>query len=216
MFKATVSTTPAEGDTSRMSRMAAFAEVVVPATVVEAVEPITLAEAKEHLRVVIPDDDVYISGLIVAARTTAEGKLKRTIVQRRRVARFSGWGVRARLLKPPVISVDNVGYYDETGGEVMLDAGRYYLAQDDEDGVPYVEFRAGEVYPLLDRRAHPITVYYTAGYAPGEVPASVVQWIKLAIGTMYNNRETILNGTISVALGDDFARWLLQPDMVYE
>jgi uncharacterized phiE125 gp8 family phage protein len=179
-------------------------------------EPLTLAQAKEHLRVVNSDDDAYIADLIVAARTMAEGKLNRTIVQRRRVVRASGWGSRIRLLKPPVVSLDNVGYYDETGGEMMLDVGRYYLAQDDDEGIPYVELRAGEVYPLLDRRAQAVTAYYTAGYAPDAVPASIVQWIKLAIGTMYNNRESVVNGAASAALGDDFARWLLQPHVVYE
>lgn len=181
------------------------------------VEPLTLAEAKEHLRVYIADDDAYISSLIVAARTMAEGKLNRTIVQRRRAARFTGWGAHMRLPKPPVISIDNVGYYDETGGEMMLDASRFYLAGEyDEDSLPYVAFRPGEAYPLLDLRAHPITVYYTAGYVPGEVPADIVQWIKLAIGTMYNNRESVVNGVTSNPLGDDFTRWLLQPHMVYE
>lgn len=179
-------------------------------------EPVALAEAKEHLRVYGEDDDGYISSLIVAARAMAEGKLNRTIVQRRRVARFSDWGVRMRLPKPPVISVDNVGYYDETGGEMMLDGARYYLVYEDEDGVPQVNFRAGEPYPILDRRAQAVTVYYTAGYPPGEVPPTVVQWIKLAIGTMYANRETVVNGVASNALGDDFCRWLLQPHTVYE
>ena len=195
-------------------------DTFVPAAVaptLEVVEPVTLAEAKEHLRVHIPDDDAYISTLIVAARAMAEGRLNRTIVQRRRAMRFSGWGVHMRLLKPPVLSIDRIGYYDETGGEVLLDDGRFYLAGEyDEDGTPYAAFRPGEPYPALDSRAEPITVYYTAGYVPGEVPASIVQWIKLAIGTMYNNRESVVNGVTSAALGDDFSRWLLQPYMVYE
>lgn len=180
------------------------------------VEPVTLVEAKEHLRVYGEDDDGYISSLIVAARAMAEGKLNRTIVQRRRAARFSSWGAPMKLLKPPVISIDNVGYYDDTGVETMLDPIRYFLALDYEDGATYVGFRSGEAYPLLDRRDRPVTVYYTAGYPPGEVPPTVVQWIKLAIGTMYANRETIVNGTSSQPLGDDFARWLLQEHMVYE
>lgn len=218
MTTVTVSETPPE-ETGGVVLLDPKALSVAPAALapLDVVEPVTLEEAKEHLRVHIPDDDGYISSLIVAARTMAEGKLNRTIVQRRRAVRFSGWGVHMRFPKPPVISIDRVGYYDETGGELLLDPALYYLAGEyDEDGVPYVAFRPGEPYPALDRRAEPITVYYTAGYAPGEVPASIVQWIKLAIGTMYNNRETVVNGVASNALGDDFARWLLQPHQVYE
>lgn len=180
-------------------------------------EPITLQQAKDHLRVFISDDDEYIAGLIVAARTAAEGRLNRTIVQRQRVARFAGWGARMRLLKPPILTVDSIGYIDETGGEMLLDGGRYYLAEpEDEGGMFEVGLRAGEPYPLLDRRAHPLIVRYTAGYPVGGVPADIVQWMLLAIGTMYNNRESVIVGTISGALGDEFAKWLLQPHMVYE
>lgn len=179
-------------------------------------EPIGLQQAKDHLRVFIPDDDAYIMSLIAAARQAAEGRLNRTIVQRRRVARFSGWGASMALLKPPVISVDSIGYYDETGSEVNLDPSRFYMAPVNDDELPYVELRAGESYPVLDRRRQPVVVYYTAGYAPGEVPADIVQWMLLVIGTMYNNRESVVNGVASTALGDDFAKWLLQPHVVYE
>lgn len=194
-----------------------LAESVAPS--LDVAEPITLAQAKAHLRVVVADDDAYISGLIMAARQMAEGRLNRTIVQRRRAVRFSGWGDRMRLLKPPVISVDSIGYVDDTGGEMMLDASRYYLGvveDEEESGLPEIELRAGEAFPYLDRRAKPITVYYTAGYPVGGVPQPIIQWMLLSIGTMYDNRATVVNGVSTAALPDDFARWLLQPYMVYE
>jgi uncharacterized phiE125 gp8 family phage protein len=179
-------------------------------------EPITLEQAKAHLRVVVADEDDYISGLILAARQMAEGRLNRTLVQRARAARFSGWGDRMPLLKPPVISVDNIGYIDETGGEVMLDASRYYLTPVEEDELPEVELRSGESFPVLDRRAKPITVYYTAGYAAGQVPQPIIQWMLLAIGTLYANRESEVVGATVAPLPDDFMKWLLQPYRVYE
>ena len=186
------------------------------ATAVVAVEPITLQQAKEHLRVVVADDDAYISGLIVAARVAAEGRLNRTIVQRQRVARFAAWTDDMVLLKPPILSVDSVMYVDETGGEMPLDLGLYYLQPADEDTLPRLELRAGEPYPLLDRRRQPIAVHYTAGYAVGEVPPPIIQWMLLAIGTLYGNRESIINGSISQELAGDFVKYLLQPHMVYE
>jgi uncharacterized phage protein (predicted DNA packaging) len=42
-------------------------------------EPISLAEAKKHLRVEFEDDDTLIQGLIVAAREYAEGFLNRVL-----------------------------------------------------------------------------------------------------------------------------------------
>lgn len=180
-------------------------------------EPLTLEQAKAHLRVVVSDDDAYIAGLVVAARQMAEGRLNRTLVQRQRVARFSDWDERMALLKPPVLSVDAIEYADNTGTAGTLDAARYYVPPMDEDEVPRVELLAGESFPLLDtRRMHPVTVRYTAGYPVGQVPAPIIQWMLLCIGTMYENRATLISGTINTPLADDFARWLLQPYWVIE
>lgn len=199
-------------------------------------EPVTLLHAKEHLRVTAPDEDAYISGLITAARAMAEGRLNRTIVQRPRVARFVAWGApqnwrfvpgyyagsvvrgEMRLLKPPVISVDSVEYLDANGAEATLDTDRYYLVPANEDELPRVELVVDSTpLPVLaPGRRDLVRVYYTAGYPVGEVPAPIVQWILLALGTMYANRESVVNGVTSVPLADDFMKWLLQPYMVYE
>lgn len=201
------------------------------APTLDVAEPITLGRAKEHLRVVVADDDAYISSLIVAARKMAEDRLNRTIVQRRRVATFSGWGVRGyagchihplHLPKPPVISVDNVGYLGGgylyvSGDETMLDATAFYMPLVDDDEMPRVEIKEGTVLPVLAKNRHDaVRVYYTAGYPVGEVPAPIIQWMLLVIGTMYDNRESVVTGVTSVALADNFAKWLLQPYMVYE
>ncbi len=45
-----------------------------------AVEPIALADAKQHLRVISTDQDAIISRLIVAARRWCEAKLKQSLV----------------------------------------------------------------------------------------------------------------------------------------
>ena len=44
------------------------------------IEPITLAEAKSHLRVTFEDDDSYITALITAARQYAENYQNRVYV----------------------------------------------------------------------------------------------------------------------------------------
>src|SRR3974377_971688 len=45
-----------------------------------AVEPVTLAEAKQHARVEYPDDDALITGMIVAARRMAETRLRSALI----------------------------------------------------------------------------------------------------------------------------------------
>jgi uncharacterized phiE125 gp8 family phage protein len=203
--------------------------VALAAPALDVAEPITLARAKAHLKVVDPDEDDYISSLIVTAREMAEGRLNRTIVQRRRVAYFRAWGMTPppgyawvgngyplHLLKPPVISVDNVGYIDASGAEVMLDATAFYMPPVADDEMPRVELQSTLVPFLTTNRRDAVRVYYTAGYPVGEVPTPIIQWMLLAIGTMYANRENEVVGATVAPLPDNFSRYLLQPYMVYE
>lgn len=177
------------------------------------VEPITLERAKQHLRVVFDDEDDYISDLIITAREMAEGKLNRTITQRERTAVFSRWSGDRRLLKPPFVAISEVSYLDDSGTAQILPAGRYYA-------MPGEPAKLGLVYdgpfPDLAKREDALTVIYVAGYPEGQVPRPIIQWMLLAIGTMYDNRASVVNGVSTQALGDDFAKWLLQPYMVYE
>lgn len=188
------------------------------APALEIAEPITLDQAKAHLRVVVADDDAYIYSLILAARQMAEGRLNRTIVQRRRVALFHAWNTVFPLLKPPVISVDNIGYIDETGGEMLMDPGLFFLADAGEEEIPVAELNLGDepLPDLLRGRRNAVRVYYTAGYPVGQVPQPIIQWMLLAIGTLYANREAEVVGATVYALPDDFMKWLLKPYQVYE
>lgn len=175
-------------------------------------EPITLARAKAHLRVVINDEDDYIASLITAARTMAEGRINRTLVQRQLVAAFPAWCTRMALPKPPLVSVDNVIYLDTDGAEQSLDTYDVY----EHDTPAALALPYGTSPPALRWRPDAIRVTYTAGYADGNVPASILSWMLLVIGTLYDNRASSITGTITSSLPDDFMTWMLQPYMVYE
>lgn len=171
-------------------------------------EPITLERAKLHLRVVNPDEDDYILSMIIAARHMAEGRLNRTLVQRQLNTTFVSMHERMRLLKPPIVSVDSVQYVDADGA--VQEFSDFELIGEE------VAVSHGVTPPASRYRLDAIRVAYTAGYAAGEIPQPIVQWMLLSIGTMYDHRATIVNGSISQPLADDFVRWLLQPYMVYE
>lgn len=175
-------------------------------------EPITLAKAKAHLRVVCDDEDDYIAGLITAAREMAEGRLNRTLVQRQLTVAFPAWCVRMALPKPPLVSVDSVVYLDTDGVEQSLDE---YDVQ--EYATPAaISLSYGTPVPALRWRPDAIRVTYTAGYADGNVPAPILSWMLLVIGSLYENRETLSAGMQVYSIPDDFMSWMLQPYMVYE
>lgn len=178
---------------------------------VQVAEPISLQEAKEHLRVVYDDEDDYIASLIVAARQMAEGKLNRTITQRAVEAGFSRWGDLV-LRKPPVISVESITYTDDNGDEQVLED----FALRNRGHVARVALPYGAPWPALARQDEAIVVRYLAGYPPGEVPGPITQWMKLQIGTMYQQREGVVVGVSVSAVPEEITKWMLHPYMVYE
>lgn len=212
-----VTTEEISGDLAIKASLIAAASTATGESGAVAVEPITLAEAKAHLRVYGADDDAYISGLLIpAAREMAEGRLNRTIRRRTRVAAFRGWGDNFVLSKPPFVSIDTITYVDEGGQIQTLEGAAYYVAAQDDDAGGVVELVPGNALPYLYPRRLPITVSYLAGYAEGQVPAAIRQWMLLAIGDMYAHRESVAVGTITSAIPEDFMKLLIQPYMVYE
>jgi SPP1 family predicted phage head-tail adaptor len=67
-----------------------------------AVEPVTLTEAKQHLRVDIDDDDTYIEALIVAARQYAEEYLDRALISQQLAVRMDTFPYEFELPRPPM------------------------------------------------------------------------------------------------------------------
>jgi len=181
----------------------------------EIVEPITLDEAKEHLNLkgVIDDNDAMILSMITAAREMAEGKLNRTLVRRVREVAAPTWG-KIALHKPPFVQLESVSYFDADGQSFDVDASDLSVSSIREPAT--VSLRYGFSAPQLARQDEAIIVRYTAGYAPGQVPRMIVQWMLLAIGAMYENREAVVAGVSVATLPDDYMKWFLQPYMVYE
>lgn len=178
-------------------------------------EPITLDEAKRHLRLegVIDDEDDLISSMITAAREMAEGKLNRTLVRRVREVAACSWGT-ITMRKPPFVQLESVSYFDADGQSFDVDAADLSVSSIREPAT--VSLRYGFSAPQLARQDEAIIVRYTAGYAPGEVPRMIVQWMLLVIGALYAHRESFVAGVSVTMIPEEFNKWLLQPYMVYE
>jgi uncharacterized phiE125 gp8 family phage protein len=162
-------------------------EIVTPV----AVEPITLADAKAHLRVETVTDDAYITALIAVARQQAEHEAQRSFAPQTLRVRASAWGNGVELLRGPVNAVSHVRYQDAANVQQTLSASAYYL---DRSGlVPVVRSAAGANWPDVYPQNDVIEVQYTAGtWSAGagvEAPRAAVQYMLLLIGSMYENRE---------------------------
>jgi uncharacterized phiE125 gp8 family phage protein len=157
--------------------------------------PVTLAEAKAHLRVEHSEEDTLISGLISAATSYLDGWtgiLVRALVTQTWRQDFSNFCSKMRLPLYPVASVSSVNYIDVTGATISLASTEFELLADQLGA--YISPKAGKAWPVTGEGAVMANVTYIAGVASPDVPQAIKQAILLMIGDWYRSRETVAIG----------------------
>ena len=119
-------------------------------------EPVSLADAKAHLRVDVADDDALITRLITGARSELERGLGRALITQSYTYLLDAWpsGFAVDLPIAPVQSVDQVRIYALDGAFAVLPPGGYLL---DGLGSPPRLIRRGTMAwqnPLLPANCH--------------------------------------------------------------
>lgn len=151
-------------------------------------EPITLAEAKLHLRVDSTDDDSYITALIVAARQAAEHITERALLPQTWEMALDSLDGEIQLLKPPLVSITSFQYVDVDG--VLQTYTGYALDNYSEPARLTPSY--GTDWPVTRDQANSVLIRFVAGYADAaSVPQEIKSWILLRIGSLYENRESI-------------------------
>ena len=178
-----------------------------------AAEPLTLADAKPHLRVDadITEDDGLIAALIVTARQQAEHRTGRALVTqqwRLGLDRFADDSLELPL--PKLQSVQSVTYLDADGVRQTLAGAEYDVVTDELVGRLLPAF--GKTWPDCRIRPGSVQVSYTCGYGDAsDVPQSIKAWMLLAIGAWYENREALTSGKPVAELPRSFWDGLLDP-----
>ena len=172
-------------------------------TIPPAVEPITLEEAKLHLRVDIDDDDALITALIVAARQFAESLTGRSFVTQTWQLTLDYFPICLQLERGVVQTINSMTYRDMSGAiqTVPFSAPASGIQRSvdgnivaDLTGVPArITPAFGRIWPIPMPEIGAVTVNYTAGYGDDTaVPQGIKQWMLLRIGSMYAFREEIV------------------------
>ena len=174
-------------------------------------EPVSLAEAKLHLRVDFDDDDSLIQVLISAARQAAETLTNRQLVTARWrmvLDSFPGpslMGVPAGqvftlpghavlLPKSPVQSVVEIRYLDMAGVWQVMPAANYTVDCACEPARITPVF--GQIWPIALPQIGAVSVIFDAGYGDASaVPEGIKTWIKLRLGSLYVHREEVASMT---------------------
>jgi uncharacterized phiE125 gp8 family phage protein len=157
-------------------------------TAVPQIEPITLAEAKLHLRVDGNDEDVLLAALITAARQRAENNIKRAFIYQTWELILDEAKAEIEIPLPPLHAVTGIKVIAEDGTETVVDDSTYIV--DRGAGQPgRVRLKSGCSWPT-HRNFASFIITFEAGYgdAAENVPGPIREAIKHLIAQAYENR----------------------------
>ena len=164
------------------------------------VEPITLSEARAHMRVSHSEEDELIAGLVSSARITVETITRRSLIsQKWRL--FSDTFPPTSVIKlphSPVITVESVKYYD-TDGELQTFANSNYWV-DLVSAPARLMLRDGVSYPdTQDNRPNAVEITYTAGFGERResIPSPIRHCVKLLVAHLYENPDIVSAGQLN-------------------
>jgi uncharacterized phiE125 gp8 family phage protein len=175
-----------------------------------AVEPVTAAEAKAHLRVDGTAEDVLIASLILTSRLHIEAALGLALITQGWRLTLDRWpaGGEVRFPLRPVQSVGSITLRASDGSSTVVAPDTYLL-----DGQALLPRLVPNVaWPAPGRGAAGIEIAFTAGLAAAaaDVPAPIRHAILLLVAHWYEHRDPLEIGAASAAIPPAVSE-LLQP-----
>lgn len=151
---------------------------------------VTLADAKLHCRVDVPDDDALITQLVDAATQDAEHLMQRAIMPQQWQLTLDAFPSCIELQRPIVTAINSVKYVASATGTLTTLAGTEYLADLDSELVGRVTPAYGKSWPDTRVQLGAVQIVFTCGWPDANsVPAVIKRWICLRVGALYENRE---------------------------
>jgi uncharacterized phiE125 gp8 family phage protein len=174
-------------------------------------EPVTLAEAKVHLKVEIDDDDALIDSLIATAREQVEDWTRRAIMTQTWdyfldafpscnyiTLPFGNLQPDVAGPVPPAYAL-SITYRDSAGTVTTMVAGTDYLVEPNGDQHGRIVLPYGMTWPSVALYpSNPIAIRFNCGWADAaDVPAKIKAAIKILCSEMYENRgEAVIGQTV--------------------
>lgn len=155
-----------------------------------AVEPVTLAEVKAHLRLETNDEDGLLGGLVRAARVHLETETGLCLILRALRLYLDDWpdGRVIQIARGPVQTIETVTVYDALGAPVELDVAGYVL-----DGTARPARLVLPVRQASERAINGIEIDFAAGFGESgaDVPDTLKRALLLHVATMYELRGVL-------------------------
>lgn len=168
-------------------------------TVQPITEPITLSEAREHLRNEgLTADDDYINTLIVTARKWVEQYTSRALINQTWVQSWDVVPSKAvfELAVNPLVSITSFQYYDENGNSQNYTT--YQTDTQSEQAILCPDYNT--TFPSIQLgRLNAINLTFVCGYGTAaDVPGDIKHAIKIMLAYFYDeNRSGVVYGVKS-------------------
>jgi len=159
--------------------------------------PVSLAEAKAHLRVDSSEDDTLIGGLLASATAYFDGPNGIGLALCTQT-----WEVRLDVFPcgpicipiGPVASITSLKYFDPDGVEQTWAGSNY---ESDLTAPARVRPLAGGAWPAIRDKLAAVTLRFVVGQSAADVPADLKAAVLLVIGHLYANREAVAPAAMS-------------------
>ncbi len=168
-----------------------------------ALEPVSLREAKAHLRVDHADEDLAIAGFITSSRMQIEAVLDAALVRQQWRWTADSWPLNT-VVEPalrPLLSVDAVRVRDAGGVATVLDPADYHVGA---AGGPVRIVPASGHWPTPGTRRGGIEIDFTVGFgaSAGDVPDDLRQALLLLTAHWFEHREPAAAGAGTAPVPD--------------
>jgi uncharacterized phiE125 gp8 family phage protein len=150
--------------------------------------PLTLSEAKSHLRLLHDDLDVEVAAALEAAVEYCETVTGRSLrISHDLTQTYCQWPCDpVRFDRQPVKEIESVTYFDANGASQTLDDSNYRL-QASTLAAGYLEWDSDFSRPTLDTRDDAVSINYVAGYTSETIPAMAKHAIKLKLSEIFGD-----------------------------
>lgn len=174
--------------------------VALTRTTAPSVEPVSLALAKQHLRVEHNDEDELIGEYISSARAWVESYLERSLLRQTWqmiLDDFPAVGENIELRMPPAYDIVSFQYLDDEGDATTVDADDYAQLMSVDCGL--ITLASGQAWPVPGDYPGPVRISYRTGYGTdaSSVPADIRRAVRTLVEHQYRTRGPLIIGTIA-------------------
>ena len=157
--------------------------------------PVTLAEAKAHLRIEHSLEDPLITSLLEAATEWSEDYQQKAYITQTwtlTLDRFPAGEIA--VFRPPLQSVTTIKYDDVDNVNQTLAASTYVVDTSSDQG-GRIALAFNQSWPDTYNEIGSVVVTFVAGYgAPEDVSQQIKAAIKLLLSHWYEHRESVSEG----------------------